>query len=360
MVRKTVAEFKVEYLQVMDENGKVEDTLMPKLSSKQVKEFYYWMVLTRAFDEKALKLQRTGRLGTYGSPRGQEASIVGTCGALEANDFIFPTYREHSVWIMRGTPLDGIFQAWSGDERAQAAEGVNNFTVAVPLGTQALHATGYAYAIKYRKENRVAMTYFGDGTSSTGATQIAMNFGGVWQAPIVYICQNNQYAISTPRSIQTHAQTIAQKAIAYGFPGIQVDGNDLFAVYAATKEAVDRARQGKGPSLIECLTYRISDHTTADDWKKYRSKEEVDSWIAKDPIDRLKKFMHQTGMQSTQESEKIAEECIAKVEEAVKKFEAVPKPKPSEMFDFIYEKMPKHLKEDKEYFEKLMQERGEM
>ncbi|MDO8627950.1 MAG: thiamine pyrophosphate-dependent enzyme, partial [Candidatus Diapherotrites archaeon] len=182
MVKKTLAEFKIEYMQIVDENINVDESLMPKISNEKIKQMFQWMALTRAFDEKALKLQRAGRLGTYASPRGQEASITGTVAALQDDDFIFPTYRELTAWIARNTPLDGLFVAWSGDERGQRPpEHVKNFCIAIPLGTQALHAVGYAYGIKYRKEKRIAITYFGEGTSSTGSTQIAMNFAGAWK-----------------------------------------------------------------------------------------------------------------------------------------------------------------------------------
>jgi pyruvate dehydrogenase E1 component alpha subunit len=215
------------------------------------------MILSRVFDEKALNLQRQGRLGVYASMRGQEASIIGSAYALKKEDWIFPCFRENGALILRGYPMHQLFMYWGGDERGMQVPGnVNSFPVSIAVGTQTLHAVGAAYANQYLNKKVVNIVYFGDGGTSEGDFHEAMNFAGVFQVPAIFICENNQYAISVPRQKQTHSETIAQKAVAYGIEGIQVDGMDVFAVYKAAKDAVDKARNGKGPTLIECCTYR--------------------------------------------------------------------------------------------------------
>ncbi|MFA4906961.1 MAG: pyruvate dehydrogenase (acetyl-transferring) E1 component subunit alpha [archaeon] len=351
MPKKTVAEFKVEWIQVLDENGKCDEALAPKLSEAELKKLYELMVLTRAFDEKAFKLQRQGRLGTYAQCLGQEASQVGAAFAMKNEDWLFPTYRDHGASIARGIPIAKLFQYWGGDERGNAIpEEINNLPVAIPVGTQALHATGFGMAMNIMKKKSVGVTFFGDGASSTGDVQIAMNFAGVFNAPVVFVCENNQYAISVPKKKQTNSQTIAQKAIAHGINGIQVDGNDVLAVYSAAKKAVEEARSGKGPTLIECLTYRLGEHTTADDSKKYRSESEVQEWRKKDPIARYEKFLAGKGLWNEEYAKKAAEEASAKVESAVSEYEKIPLPSPGEFFDYVYAKPTQEISEQKKEF----------
>ena len=271
MAKKVLKEFKVEYLQVMDEQGNTDDALMPKLSNEEVKRMYETLVLIRVFDQKAFNMQRQGRLGTYIQFKGQEACQVGSAFALHDDDFIFPMYRNSGLLIARKHPIIQVLQYWNGDERGlKSPQNVNNFPISIPVGTHVVHAVGAAWAAKLRGLKQVAVTYFGEGATSKGDFHEAMNFAGVFNVPVIFICENNQYAISVPRKSQTHADTIAQKAIAYGFEGIQVDGMDIFAVYKATKDAVEKARAGKGPTLIECHTYRMCDHSTSDDASRYR------------------------------------------------------------------------------------------
>ena len=219
-------------------------------------------------------MQREGRIGTYASIWGQEAAQVGSALALTDGDWIFPSFRESGVLVARGYPLWMLYRYWTGDERGMSApEGLNVFPMSVPVGTQIPHATGAAWAMKLKGHKNVAAVYFGDGGSSKGDFHEGLNFAGVFKVPCVFLCQNNQWAISVPRSSQTAAKTIAQKGFAYGMEGLQVDGNDVVAVYKATKEAAEKARSGGGPTLIECFTYRLDDHTTADDSSRYRSDE---------------------------------------------------------------------------------------
>jgi len=349
MTRKILGRFSIEYLQILKENGNCDKTLMSPLAKKQIKEMYEYMILTRVFDDKALKLQRQGRLGTYAPTRGQEASQIGSAFAIQDEDMVFPAFRENGVFLVRRMPMELLFQFWGGDERGMnIPKNVNMFPIAITVGAQLLHAVGYSIAMKYKKKKAAAITYFGDGATSEGDFHEALNFAGVFNAPCVFICQNNQYAISVPVEEQTASETLAQKAIAYGFSGIKVDGNDVFAVYEATFEALKKARAGKGPTLIECYTYRIGDHTTSDDAKKYRKESEVKEWEKKDPILRLKKYMKRTGMFSEKYENEIKKMAEDLVEKAVAKAESIPKLKPEEIFDYTYAELTEELKEQRE------------
>ena len=349
MTRKILGRFSIEYLQILKENGNCDKTLMSPLAKKQIKEMYEYMILTRVFDDKALKLQRQGRLGTYAPTRGQEASQIGSAFAIQDEDMVFPAFRENGVFLVRRMPMELLFQFWGGDERGMnIPKNVNMFPIAITVGAQLLHAVGYSIAMKYKKKKAAAITYFGDGATSEGDFHEALNFAGVFNAPCVFICQNNQYAISVPVEEQTASETLAQKAIAYGFSGIKVDGNDVFAVYKATFEALKKARAGKGPTLIECYTYRIGDHTTSDDAKKYRKESEVKEWEKKDPILRLKKYMKRTGMFSEKYENEIKKMAEDLVEKAVAKAESIPKLKPEEIFDYTYAELTEELKEQRE------------
>ncbi len=270
---KTVYTAQIEYLQILDENGVLDEKLAKDtLTDDQVRYLYEFMITCRALDEIAFKLQRSGRMGTYPQNKGQEANAIGSgFAAKKGVDFLVPCYRENAALFLHGLPMHYILLHWMGDERGnQIPEGVQMTPLSIPIGTQMLHAAGIAWAFKLRKEARVAITYFGDGATSEGDFHEAMNFASTLQVPCVFYCQNNQWAISVPREIQMNSETVAQKAIAYGMPTIQVDGNDLFAVYKASRDAIERARAGGGPSFIEAVTYRLADHTTADDARRYR------------------------------------------------------------------------------------------
>ena len=310
---------------------------------------YEFMILTRAFDDKALKLQRQGRIGTYAPMRGQEACQIGSAFALEKDDWVFPAFRENGVFMIRGVSAEMLFRYWAGDERGmQIPQKVNMFPVSITVGAHLPHAVGAAMAFKYQKKKDVALVYFGDGATSEGDFHTALNFAGVYKAPCVFICQNNQWAISVPVKEQTASQTIAQKAIAYGFAGIQVDGNDVFAVYMATAEAVARARRGEGPTLIECFTYRLADHTTSDDAKRYRSESEVHEWEKKDPLPRFEKYLLDEKIINPALIGKVKAEAEAQIERAVNLAEAAKPQPPTEMFDYIYKDRTPELDEQRE------------
>ena len=344
---KTKASAPLKMFQILDEEGNVvNEKSMPKLTDDDIRKMYYWMVLARKWDEVAWKLQREGRLLTFAPLTGQEASQVGSAYAMEKDDWLFPMYRDNGAMILRGMPMGQLFQYWAGDERGlKIPDDVNVFTLAIPVGTQIPHAVGFAWGMKLQKKKVVAVVYFGEAATSKGDFHEGLNFAGVFKVPLVAICENNQYAISVPRSRQTASETIAQKATAYGFEGIQVDGNDVFAVYKVTKDALNKARDGKGATLIECYTYRIGAHTTADDPTRYRSAEEVEYWKKRDPIDRLRKFMIKKKIWSDSDEQKLLEEVEKKVNEAVKKAEAVEEPKPEDMFNYVYDKPTEQLRQ---------------
>jgi len=340
MPEKIIGSFDVKRLDILDEKGDADIALMPSLSDAYVRRMYELLVLLRTFDQVALSLQREGRLGTYASVLGQEASQVGTAFALEKTDWIFPSFREMGVYITIGYPMHMLLQYWAGDERGiSSPEGMNIFPICIPVATHIPHASGAAMAAKYRKDRIAVIAYFGDGGTSEGDFHEGLNMAGAFNLPVVFVCQNNHWAISVPREKQTAARTLAQKAVAYGFEGVQVDGNDIFAVYKAASDALKKAREGGGPTFIECVTYRMSDHTTADDATRYRTKEEVEVWKAKDPLLRLKLFMGKNKLWTEQYQKDVEEQSKDAVAAAVKTAEAILPPEPRDMFTYTYESL---------------------
>src|SRR5438067_11000135 len=292
------------------------------------------MVLVRAFDLKAVALQRTGRLGTYAASLGQEAVSVGIASAMREEDVLLPSYRDNGALIWRGVKLEEILLFWGGDKRGNHFSGpVQDFPFCVPVGSQAPHAAGVAYAFKLRKQARVAVCMFGDGATSKGDVWEAMNFAGVHKLPIVFVVVNNQWAISVPLRLQTASETLAQKAIAAGFSGEQVDGNDIIAVRAAGEEAIAAARAGEGPRFIEALTYRLGDHTTADDAARYRPPEEVQARWKEEPIARLRSYLVGRKAWSKTEEEQLAAQCQQRIEAAAERYLAAAPQAPATMFD---------------------------
>ena len=347
MPKSTLKEFKIEYLQVLNEHGNCDSSLMPNLSNEDIKRLYEMLILIRTFDQKAFNMQRQGRLGTYIQFKGQEACQVGGAFALKDDDFIFPMYRNSGLLIARKHPMVQILQYWNGDERGmKSPENVNNFPIAIPVGTQEIHAAGAAWAAKLKGTKQVAVTYFGEGATSKGDFHEAMNFAGIYSLPVIFICENNQYAISVPRKSQTHADTIAQKAVAYGFEGIQVDGMDIFAVYKAVKDAVEKARAGNGPTLIECFTYRLCDHSTSDDASRYRPKEELEQWTKKDPIERLEKYMRGRGLIDDSYKESVLNKSKDTIEKSVLEFEKLAPPNPKDIFNYVFAELTPQQKEE--------------
>src|SRR5438552_6376509 len=303
---------------------------------------YRGMVLTRAFDLKAVSLQRTGRLGTYAVSLGQEAVSVGIAAAMREEDVLLPSYRDNGALLWRGVKLEEILLFWGGDERGNCFSGpLHDFPFCVPVGSQAPHAAGVAYALKLRKEPRVAVCLFGDGATSKGDVYEAMNFAGVWKLPLVFVVNNNQWAISVPLRLQTASETLAQKAIAAGFSGEQVDGNDVIAVRAAAEAAISGARSGNGPCLIEALTYRLGDHTTADDAARYRPPEEVQARWKEEPIARLRAYLVSQKAWGKAEEEELAADCQKQIEAAIERYLATAPRAPQTMFDHLYAELPR-------------------
>lgn len=333
--------------QIMDKSGKIVNSEdMPSLTDDELLYLYKTMLFVRIIDERALSYQRQGRMLTYAPNTGQEAAQIGSAYAMEKNDWLVPAFRELGAWLVRGVPLENIYLYWYGNEwGSHMPEGVRVLPVSIPIGSQYQHATGIGMANNIKGENDVAVTYIGDGGTSHGDFHEGLNFAAVFKAPVVFIIQNNQYAISVPRKNQTASKTLAQKAIAYGIPGILVDGNDIFAMYVATKEAIRRARNGEGPTLIEAYTYRFGPHTTSDDPTKYRKDEEVESWRDKDPVVRFKQYLLNKGVITEEWEENVKKELDAEV---VKTFEDMEKNSTYEVediFKYHYETMPPHLEE---------------
>lgn len=354
-MKKTIAKFQIEYLQALNEKGVLDRKNAPKVSKELLLKMYELMVLSRVFDEKCFSLQRQGKIGTYAPMKGQEATQIGSALALGKQDWIFPSYRENGVYIALDYPMHKLLQYWGGDKKGMQIEKTNIMPVTITVGAQPLHAVGYAYAFKLRKEKKIVATFFGDGATSQGDLNEALNFSGVLGTGNIFICSNNQYAISVSRNKQSAAQTLAQKAIAAGIKGIQIDGNDVLAVYKTVKEAREKALKGK-PVFIECYTYRLSDHTTADDASRYRSKKELQQWKKKDPIERLSKYLKKKKWLSKEKEKKILEEAKKKVEEETAKYESLEMPKPEEMFQYLYEKIPKELEKQKKEMQEWLSE----
>lgn len=354
--------YRIDYLSVLDAEGNVDQELMPDLTDEQLLHVHRIMLLSRRFDERLLSLQRQGRVGTFAPIKGQEAAQIGAVAALTKEDWVVPAFRETAATIYRGAPLSDLFIFQAGyNDGGTMAEDRHDLPVAVPVGTQMLHAVGIAYAMRYRKQKQVVITFFGDGATSEGDFHEALNFAGVLNTATVFVCQNNQWAISTPRSKQTKAKTLAQKALAYGLPGIQVDGNDIFAVYAAAQEAVARARSGDGATLIECVTYRLSVHTTADDPTKYRSADEVKEWEKRDPLPRLQNYLIERDVLSNKKIETLEKEIKDEIEQAWREAQERMKTMddPIVMFDHIYAEMPPYLEEQRTAFKQVFAARRE-
>ncbi|MBS1270819.1 MAG: Pyruvate dehydrogenase E1 component subunit alpha [Gammaproteobacteria bacterium] len=339
---ETVASFEIHYRQYLNAEGRAVDELPEFAKDADVlQRFYRDMVLTRTFDKRAIALQRTGRLGTYASSLGQEATYTGLGHAMQPRDVLAPSYREHGTCFVRGVPMSDILLYWGGDERGMAFEKAkDDFPVSVPIATHVLHAAGAAYAFKYRKEPRVAVAVCGDGGTSKGDFYESINVAGVWVLPCVFMVVNNQWAISVPRAKQSRSETLAQKAVAAGIPGEQVDGNDVIVVKDRVEVALTKARQGGGPTLIEALTYRRHDHTTADDASRYRSRQELESEKKKDPIERLKHYLIAEGAWGEDQDRQLSRECEGEVDAAVDQYLNTEPRAPETMFDNLYESLP--------------------
>lgn len=348
-----------DMIQVMNKDGViVHPEWMPDLAVEELLHMYETMVFSRVIDTKTLQYQRQGRILTYAPNLGQEATQVGSIAASRQSDWVGSAFRELGAWLYRGAPLYNIFLYWYGNELGmKMPETVRILPVAIPIASQFQHATGLAYASKYKGEDDVALAYVGDGGTSQGDFHEALNFAAVMNTPNVFIIQNNQFAISTRRNIQTKAKTLAQKAIGYGIPGVQVDGNDIFAMYAVTKEAVDRARGGNGPTLIEAYTYRLGAHTTADDPTVYRDESEVEEWREKDPVDRFRKYLMAQGHWDEEKEVALIKEKEAIVKEEFEKVEKSGLVSLEDVFDYTYSERTPIIQEQYESI-KAREEKG--
>jgi pyruvate dehydrogenase E1 component alpha subunit len=347
----------IEQLQILNEQGEVETKLDPKLPREELLRIHRAMVLTRKLDIRMLNMQRQGEMGTFAPGMGQEATQIGQIYPLNDRDWFAPSYRSFGSQLWRGWPIDQLLLLWDGYfEGFAPPQGVNDLPFSIVIGSHLLPAVGVAQAIKIKQKQpySVMLTNFGDGAISQGAANEAFNFAAVDRAPIVFICENNGWAISMPVEKQAATPTLAQRGIGFGIPSIRVDGNDVLAVLVATQQAVDRARAGEGPTLVECVTYRMSYHTTADEPKVYRTDDQVEPWKLKCPIARFEKYLVAKKVIDESGCERVAEECEQEVLAARESFRKRAVAKPREVFDFVYAELSPELKEQqRDYLERL-------
>ena len=343
---------------VLREDGSVDASEMPKLSEAEIRSLYRIMVLNRVLDERLTTLQRQGRIGFHIGSVGEEAAIIGSAFALEPTDWLFPCYREAGAGILRGMPLQKFVNNMFGNAEDPVRgrqmpchwydREHNMPSISSPIGTQITHAVGAAMAAKIKGDRVVTLSYFGEGATSSNEFHVGANFAGGFKAPTILFCRNNHWAISVPFDRQTGSENVAVKALAYGIEGVRVDGNDLFAVLKVTREALDRARKGLGATLIEAVTYRVGGHSTSDDPRAYRKDSEVQPWMKKDPIDRMKKFLSKKGWFDEVEDKKMRDEVTEEVLAAVKKAESIPDPPLESIFEDVYETVPPWLEKQRE------------
>ncbi|MSR46436.1 MAG: pyruvate dehydrogenase (acetyl-transferring) E1 component subunit alpha [Planctomycetes bacterium] len=336
----------LELISVMGDAGVPANTPAPSLAPEQLLEIYRVMVLTRLLDDRAMKLQRQGRIGFYVPALGQEASHIGTAAALTADDWVFPSYRDPGIALLRGVGVVELLHQCYGNSTDHTLgrqmpvhysfKKIRLVSISSPIGTQIAQAAGAAMAMKIRKEPHVAITYFGDGSTSSNDFHAGLNFAGVFAAPCIFVCENNGWAISVPLEGQTASATMAAKAEAYGMPGVRVDGNDVLAVYAATHEAVERARVGHGPTLIETITFRMGGHSSSDDASRYRDPKVCEIWAKRDPIDRFKAWLEGKKLLKVAQEQAIRDRCEQELKEAIDAAEKVGPPAVSTMFDDVY------------------------
>jgi 2-oxoisovalerate dehydrogenase E1 component alpha subunit len=345
----TLAEFQIQYRQILDPNGRIHGERLPSFASdSELLKMFGAMLRARVFDGKAINLQRTGKLGTYAPCLGQEATHVGVGAALRPEDSAAIVYREIGTMFWRGVKMLDVLLYWGGDERGNDFAGpAHDFPWCVPIATQTLHAAGSAMAFKIRHEPRCALAYIGDGGTSEGSFYEAINLAGAKQLPIVFVIVNNKWAISVPIEEQTAAQTLAQKAIAAGIPGVQIDGNDVLVVRDTVSAALEKARSGGGPTVIEAMSYRLSDHTTADDATRYRSEEEVARAWKLEPLIRMRTLLQSRGLLDEAREQAMKAEYSQEVEEAVKEYLSTPKQSIDSMFDYLYANPPRYIETQK-------------
>jgi pyruvate dehydrogenase E1 component alpha subunit/2-oxoisovalerate dehydrogenase E1 component alpha subunit len=347
------AQTNVDWLQILGEDGTADPTLDPQLKPDALRAIYRATLRVRLLDERMLSLQRQGRIGFYGLTTGEEAAVIGSAYALRPEDWILPALRQGGAALLRGFPLELLVAQCIGNSLDvqkgrqmpchYSYKPANFVAWSSCIGTQLPHAVGLAWAAKLKGDPIVAMAYLGDGATSEGDFHVAMNFAGVFRVPVVFVCQNNQWAISVPFSQQTAAKNIAVKAEAYGFSGIRVDGNDLLAVYRAAREAVERARSGGGPTLIEAVTYRLGGHSSSDDPTRYRDEAEVKEWQKRDPLERFRRYLEARDLWSQSADEELRKALDAEISQAIKIAEAAPPPPMESLFEDVYAEIPAHL-----------------
>jgi len=344
---------------VLDDEGKVlPGAKVPSVPDADLMRLFEHMLLVRILDDRMMRLQRQGRLGFYMKSIGEEASHFAVY-PLRDKDWVYPSYREQGAWFWRGYTINQFIHQLFGTEKDpskgrqmpvhHSANWLNLVSISSPVGTQIPQATGTAMAARIAKKDDVVMAFFGEGTSSTGAFHVGLNFAGVSKAPVVFVCRNNGYAISVPQEKQTAANTFASKAVGYGMAGIQVDGNDILAVLQVSQEAVDRARAGDGPTLIEAITYRREGHSSSDDPSVYRDPSEPDQWDARDPLNRFRAYLKKRGLWSEKQEADWSEQHNQSISEAVEETLSVPQPAVETLFDDVYDETPWHLREQREW-----------
>lgn len=349
---RTSHDFHVDSVRYLDNQGlPLAGNDLPALASDtpRLLAAYRNMVLTRTFDAKAIALQRTGQCGTYPSVLGHEVIGTAIAQAMADEDVLAPYYRDQAAQLLRGVTLREMLLYWGGDERGSDWKSHReDLPVAVPIATQCCHAVGIAAAFRIRAERRVVVCSLGDGGTSKGDFLESINLAGAWHLPVVFVVANNQWAISTPRRLQSGAQTLAQKAIGAGLPGHIVDGNDYFAASEALDTAIERARADKGATVIEATTYRLGDHTTADDATRYRKADELKQAWEKDGVRRLQNYLHHTGHWDPEKEQALQGQCRKQVEEAVAEYLATEPEPPTAMLDHLFETLPEALRPQRE------------
>lgn len=341
-------------VQVLGDDG-AELSPAPKMAAEDLRSMYEWMVRVRIFDQRMTSLQRQGRISFFVPSLGEEAAQIGTAFALQPQDWAFPAYREQGVALYRGYPLETMLcqMLGNGQDLLKGRQMPNHFgspryrfaVASSPVGTQIPHAVGAAWTARLRRESFVSVVYFGDGATSTGDFHAGMNFAAVQQLPVVFFCKNNGWAISLPRAKQTRVEYLADKAAGYGMPGIRVDGNDILAVYKVAQEAMEWARSGSGPVMVELLTQRMGSHSTSDDPTRYRDVELLEPWKKRDPIQRFRRFLQARKLWSADDEKRVAEETDRHITEALRTVEQIPLPGIETMFDDVYADVPWHLRE---------------
>jgi pyruvate dehydrogenase E1 component alpha subunit len=357
-----------ELLTIIDKDGKAQKGKDPNLPPEELKRLYRVMVETRLLDDRGLAMQRQGRIGFYLQSTGQEASHLGSAYALKQSDWLFPAYRQPGILLLRGIDIEKIVSEWIGND-GDTSKGrqmpvhysfreINFVSISSPIGTQLTQAAGAGMAAKARGDDTVFMTYCGDGGTSSNDFHCGLNFAGVYKAPVVFVVENNGWAISVPQRCQTNSESMAIKAQAYGMPGVRVDGNDILAVYSVTKAAVDRARKGDGPTLIETVTYRMASHSSSDDAARYRDAKEYEEWKKKDPIARFQRYLEHKKLWTPAFEEEVQETGKAKIADAVKKAEARANPPASSLFDDVYMNLTPQLKAQRQELMDLIAKGG--